>query len=406
MHAFTFPLRCAASLGLLAALFSFSPVARADDGREFAGDVRLTLPPSIYAAPGTETNLYFDNVVLVVNPANYIFDVTCAKGFQYDDRWTFVPKADEAGEYPITLEVKDQSNTVVARARSIIRVAPTKSAKGRQDMTLLAIGDSHLQRDVYLQHVLALSKADASMNLTLVGCRGKGNAPPADDLRHEGYNGWRAEVFATRSLPKPRTGHYVPAETGSPFIYLDDKGGNPHLDFKRYCADFNSGKPVDYVIIQLGGNDVWNGTDESIDPLIDKVFGFYDILIRMIHDYSRETRIGIVMLDPLTRSQHGYRNYNGDRKQTRWQYRRNQHRVVEREIEKWGGRERENLFLVPVHLNLDCVSGFELRAYPRNARATTQEWRVNDGAHMSAEGYLQFGDPIYAWLKVCQARDQ
>ena len=33
-------------------------------------------------------------------------------------------------------------------------------------------------------------------------------------------------------------------------------------------------------------------------------------------------------------------------------------------------------------------------------------WRVNDGAHMSPEGYLQFGDPIYGWLKVCLARDQ
>jgi hypothetical protein len=130
------------------------------------------------------------------------------------------------------------------------------------------------------------------------------------------------------------------------------------------------------------------------------------MLVGMIHDCSQETRIGIVMLDPLTRAQHGYRNYNGARKQTRWQYRRNQHRVVERQIEKWGGREAENVFLIPVHLNLDCVSGFELRAYPRNARATTQEWRVNDGAHLSPEGYLQYGDPIYAWLKVCQAREQ
>ena len=242
--------RCGGCLGLLALLvlplsLPLSPAARASDDRVFAGDVRLTLPPVIYAAPGIETNIYFDNVVLVVNPANYIFDITCAKGFQYDDRWTYVPKADEAGEYPITLEVKDGPNAVIARARSIIRVAPAKAGE-RRNVTLLAIGDSHLQRDVYLQHVLALSKAaDAGMNLTLVGCRGKGNAPPTDDLRHEGYNGWRAEVFATRSLPKPRTGHYVPAETGSPFIYLDDKGGKPRLDFKRYCADFNSGKPVD-----------------------------------------------------------------------------------------------------------------------------------------------------------------
>jgi len=30
------------------------------------------------------------------------------------------------------------------------------------------------------------------------------------------------------------------------------------------------------VIIQLGGNDIWNATDENIDVIIDKVFGYYD----------------------------------------------------------------------------------------------------------------------------------
>jgi hypothetical protein len=107
------------------------------------------------------------------------------------------------------------------------------------------------------------------------------------------------------------------------------------------------------------------------------------------------------MLDPLTRSQHGYRNYNGPRKQTRWQYRRNQHRAVERQIGAFGGREKEGIYLVPVHLNVDCVSGFDIRSLPRNARTKAVELRVNDGAHMTAEGYLQYGDPIYAWMKAC-----
>jgi len=46
---------------------------------DFAGEVRLTLPHTIYATTSVETNLYVDNVVLVVNPANYVFDVTCEK---------------------------------------------------------------------------------------------------------------------------------------------------------------------------------------------------------------------------------------------------------------------------------------------------------------------------------------
>ena len=37
----------------------------------FAGqDVRLLIPEKIYAVPGVETNIYFNNVVTVINPAN------------------------------------------------------------------------------------------------------------------------------------------------------------------------------------------------------------------------------------------------------------------------------------------------------------------------------------------------
>lgn len=154
------------------------------------------------------------------------------------------------------------------------------------------------------------------------------------------------------------------------------------------------------MIIQLCGNDIWNATDENIDVIIDKVFGYYDQLIKMIHDYSKETKIGVIMLDPLSRSQHGYRNYRGKRKQTRWQYRRDQHRMIERQIEKYGAREKENIYLVPVHLNLDCVNGFPMQTYPRNARMPVEEQRVSDGAHLSPEGYRQFADAIYGWLKV------
>lgn len=381
-----------------------APPATQTHESAFAGKVRLTLPPVIYATPGVESNIYFDNIVLVINPLNYIFDVTCDLGFQYDERWTCKPDAKEAGDHPITIEVRDESNAVIARARSIVRVADPAASSGHE-VSLLAIGDSHLQHDgTYLQDVLDLSKVDPSMHLTLVGCRGKGNKPPTDDLRHEGYNGWTAEAFATRNRPKPRTGEYIPAETGSPFIFMNDDN-QPVLDFKKYCVQFNHGKPVDYVIIQLGGNDVWNCDDSDIDSKIDRVFGFYDMLIKMVRDYSSDTKIGVVMLDPLTRSQHGYRNYRADRKQTRWQYRRNQHRVNEREIETFGGREASNVYLLPVHLNIDCVHAFGTRALPLNARMPTTEPRVNDGAHLSPEGYLQMGDPIFAWLKACPFPD-
>jgi lysophospholipase L1-like esterase len=374
--------------------FTFAPAAEAAE-HDFPGEIRLTLPPTIYATPGVETNLYFDNAILVANPANYIYDVTCEKGYHYDDRWSFTPLPTDAGDHELIWAVRNDRNEVIARARTTVRVAVPQSEKA--SVTLLALGDSHLQRDAYLQRVLDSSVADANLDLALVGSRGADNRPPTTELRHEGYNGWTAQAFVTRKGPKPRTGFYVPGETASPFLY--EKDGKQQLDFRRYCADLNGGKFPHFVVIQVGGNDVWRADDSTIDATIDTTFGYYDILIRMVHEVSPTTCIGITLLDPPSRSQHGFRNYKGTQKQTRWQYRRNQHRMVERQIERYAGREQENVFVVPVNLCVDCVNGFPLREYPINARNPKKEFRVYDGCHLSNEGYAQFGDEIYAWMK-------
>ena len=36
-----------------------------------AEDLQLTLPPTLYATPGVEMNIYHDNIVLTQTPENY-----------------------------------------------------------------------------------------------------------------------------------------------------------------------------------------------------------------------------------------------------------------------------------------------------------------------------------------------
>jgi len=91
------------------------------------GPVRLVLPKVIYAVSGIETNVYFDNVVLVVNPANYVFRVSCAKGRLQAERWTFVPLAEDVGEHVLVMEVIDEDNSVIARWISTVRVVSDPS---------------------------------------------------------------------------------------------------------------------------------------------------------------------------------------------------------------------------------------------------------------------------------------
>lgn len=362
----------------------------------FPGEVRLSLPSAIYATPGLECNIYFDNVVLVLNRQNYAFNVTCDKGLQFAERWAFTPTDDECGKYPITIEVRNEANELVARGETTIHVGRASTVKA-EPTTLLIAGASFVEYSIYPQHILDLSKMDGAPPLRLLGSRGAGNMPATGELRHEGYSGWTAEAFATMTGPLSRSGFHDRPGTGSPFVY-ESPDGTKVLDFARYCEEFNDGKPPDFVTIDLGGNDIFSATDATIDATIDRMFLHYDAVIDSIRKAGPQTRIGVLASTPPSASQDGFRNYIGTGKQTEWQFRRNIHRLVERKIEHYDNRTSEGIYLVPTSVNLDTEAHFPTWSSPRNARSQEPVVRVNNGTHPSDEGYQQIGDSVYSWL--------
>ena len=384
-------------LSTLAVLHA-TAAAEQKSGDPFKGDIGLILPPVIHAVPGVEMNVYFDNVALAINPANYVFDAACNRGAQQVERWTYTPTDKDVGQLGFTLEARDQSNTVIARAKTIIRVAP-RTAGSDKEKSILIIGDSLTAASIYSQQVLDLSRADDNLTLRLIGTRGPKGAPNGN--LHEGYGGWTAERFATRYTGVARGGPYK--ECGSPFIYKEGDA-EPVLDFARYCGEFNNGEPPDFVTILLGCNDTFSATDDTIEERIDRMFRHYETLLRMFRESGPDTQIGCLLLVPPAANQDAFgANYRSA--QTRWQYKRNQHRVVERMLETFGGRGSENIHLVPAHVNLDCANNYPQRTAPANARSDKEITRLNNGVHPAAAGYRQIGDSVYCWIKSRLAKD-
>jgi lysophospholipase L1-like esterase len=359
----------------------------------FAGKVRLILPKAIYAVPGVEMNVYFDNVILAINPANYVFDVTCKKGTQQTERWTFVPAASDAGNYPFEIQVRDDENKVVAQAKSMVCVVPTDAGVGRT-ITQLCIGDSLTHHSVYTEQLLHLFHQPGNPHLNLIGTHHPYENYPVEN-RHEGYGGWTAERFVTHYTGTARKGDA--ATRGSPFLYPDAKG-KPALDFLRYLQETNQGKAPDAVTIFLGCNDTFQATDEDIEPVITRALGYYDTLVKMIHSADKNIKIGVVLIPPPAGTQDAFGNNYGCG-QTRWQYKRNQHRLVERLMEHFGNREKENIFLVPVFINLDCLHNYPSETVPCNAQTTQPTIRQSNAVHPATPGYRQIGDTIYCWMK-------
>ncbi|MEX0727176.1 MAG: SGNH/GDSL hydrolase family protein, partial [Planctomycetaceae bacterium] len=344
------------------------------------GPVRLVLPPALYAVEGHETNVYFDNVTLTINPRNYAFDVHCPKGNHLEERWTFTPAAEDVGKHLFAIDVRNERNEIVARDDCELIVVPA-NAQAEKELTLLLIGDSLTHASVYSRHLLDLSLQPGQPELTLIGSHNPLGENDKDN-RHEGYGGWTALRFVTHFTETARTGDY--AQRGSPFLYVDENG-EKKLDFKRYVQDVNEGNYPDIATIFLGPNDIFRYTDDDVDEGINLMLTHYDVLIEMLQSKRSLTKVAVMLPVPPAASQDAFgANYRTG--QTRWQYKRNTHLLVEKMLERYAGREEEGIFIVPTYVNLDCEHNYPAGEAKWNAQADGKGTRLNNSVHPAASG--------------------
>jgi lysophospholipase L1-like esterase len=358
------------------------------------GDFELLLPPCLYATLGLECNLYFENTVLAINPANFAFDVVCPKGTQQRERWTFTPKDDEVGDYPLTLTVYGEGNRLLGQASTVVRVV---GQAPQVELSLLILGDSLTHASVYPAQVLENAAADANLDVRLIGT----HVPNKDraEVRHEGYGGWTAAAFVSLYSPDAwKDGR----RACSPFVFAG-ADGKPVFDYPRYCREINEGKAPDAVTLQLGCNDTFGATEENQAEAIGACLGNLDILIGAIRAFSPATAIGILLPAPPAGTQDAFgANYACG--QTRWQYRRNQHRLVRALTERFGNRLEEGIEVLPSSVVVDPVYGFPSQTVKANSRSPVDVVRLNNGVHPNECGYRQIGDALYGWLKAVAAR--
>jgi lysophospholipase L1-like esterase len=357
--------------------------------------LRTILPPVIYAVPGVEMSVYFDNIILHPDSDRFIYDVQCTIGRQQQERWTVVPDAEQVGDHGLTIRILTPEMVPLHEMSTTVRVVDAAAGAG-ETISALVIGDSLTAASAYPGRVVSLFATEGNPALTMIGETGPGGD---SGNRHEGYGGWSCERFACAWDPeaewKEVSGRM--RRTRSPFLFETPDG--PVLDFSRYFEKNSAGAPPDFITILLGCNDTFSSDETNIEERIDTMFGHLDTLLAAIRAAAPEAEIGLLTLVPPAASQDAFgANYGCG--QNRWQYRRNQHRVVEREMETYGGREAEGIFLLPAHVNIDSVWGFPRTSVALGGHEETKIPRMSNGVHPATAGYYQIGDSIFAWMKA------
>ena len=356
------------------------------------------LPEKLYAVPGIECNIYFRNIFLVVNPDNYVFDVTCKVGRNDVKRWRFTPAAADAGKtYPLTVRIYDR-NGLAAEGQTTVCVAPADAGKD-QEVSILVVGDSLTNATVYPIRLHTLCQKPGNPQLTMIGShRGSARPPVPGGVAHEGYGGWTWYSFMTRWVDEAKIKDPTPIKkfyAKSKFLNLKD--GKPVFDLANYLKKYNNGKAPDFITFQLGVNDVFGADEKNLDQRIETILANADKLIAAFRKEAPNALIGVGYVTPGAGQDAFGANYKCG--QTAWGYHRNHFRLNQAMAAHFAKYKDAKLVMIPSNVGLDTENNFPVRKEPVNVGNKALVSRQCNGVHPAPAGYNQIGDTFYAWLK-------
>lgn len=349
---------------------------------------KLQLPETVYAVPGIECNIYFENIFLTINPANFAFEVKCDKGRCDEKRWRFTPKNGDVGSYALKVRVFDDDSIVAERSVKLT-VVPADAGRGKS-LSLLLVGSSNIAfQHAFPLHIHSLFQTPGNPALKMIGENGPANSKT---VRHEGYGGWTYKLFisAGRKRVKGRGANH----RENPFWNFKTSS----LDFPGYFKKNNGGKAPDFIIVSLGGNDTFVWDDTNIDKALAEIRERIAVFVTALRKAAPDAVIGLNQMEYCSKSQDAFgKNYGT--LQTRWQTRKNLFKyrnMVEEFVRKSGDKK---LFAVPIYIAIDNENNVARQKESANARNKTKVLRDTNGLHPLPAGYQQTADYAYAWMK-------
>lgn len=350
--------------------------------------VELAENNPLYALEGITLNVYFRNVVRYEGVWSDVTNiVTCAKGSSDGTKWTYLPTAGDVGTSTFTLTVKQKASglTLATKTASLV-TRPVVYPSAAVSRKFLLIGDSTTIAGTVSAELFRLCDGDAKLTVTQVGSNTGTATDSTATPRSVAFDGITGTDF---------TRMWTNGDIAWTTLGCVDRIGSPFADTNtivdgHFAFDFNyyetnqsiSMAPGDWVVYNLGLNSIGPRTsDAELNSMIDREFLALTNMISGIQAVVPGIRIGICITIPPNEDINAFISDYGVSSMWIYRYLRNHQLWVERLIALLDGT-MPNVYLVPIHVNLDCANNLS-----------------NSGVHPNATGLFQIASSYRMFLK-------
>ena len=365
-------------------------------------DPKLLLPKKIYALPGSEINIYFQNIITVINPANYAFDISCKKGRCDSKRWRWTPTDQDTGTYPMKVSVWSDEG-LLAEAEAEIIVSPRDAGKGKK-INFLYIGASCTVSPGHADELFERFQRPENPTVTMLGSRAPGykDAIPGGPAI-EAYGGWSWRTYfqkeKTDELDNDGLHPRRPYDVPSPFLF--DKNGKKEFDAKAYIDTICHGNKPDILFFELGVNDVFCAkSDEEIETIWQtEMYPYMKKMFAAFREINPDTIFGVVLLPTGSWSQDAFgKSYGCGYTRRRWTLNADLLSRKYIQHEKEFGYE-----VIPAYINNDGENNYPSVEEPAYAGSSVMVKVADNAIHPMVSGYKQWADSEYFFLKYLMA---
>ena len=341
--------------GLLNSILIKPTETTIDDTEEY----KIITPPKIYGVSNKEVVLYLDNIT-PLKLDNYLIRKVRGTG-DLKSRNRIIYNINTTGwSDKTTLEIYKDNGKKIKDLEIPFKIVGNST---NADVTkkCLFIGDSFIANGSITSELVNLFANDV-MNIELLGTKGSGTN------KHEGRAGWSSYDYVATSSFNNSTNAFL---------------NNGSFDFNYYITQ-NSIDTPDWIILQVGINDTWrpmNGTT---------TIGNLQTIINSIKSFDSNIKVGIGLVCPPYLGEYGLNNSYDHLKRVN---------INETIINTFKDKESENVFIVPINVNLDCIYNFNMTTTTINSRNTETIKKCSDDTHPANSGYYQISDSYYCFLK-------